>query len=129
MTTRFQTQQEIQAINDFGQEFCDQIFTATLAQNTDTTVNVPGAGLIGGLPAYENNQYRAVIRVSNAKDVWIAKNTTAAVPAGATFAASDSELISGGQDFSKTCQNGDVLHFFTASTGVSVSIAFYALPA
>lgn len=128
MTTQFQNIQEILGVNDFGQKFCDQIFTATLAQNTDTTLTVPGGGIMGNLPAYENNKYLAVIRVSNSQDVWIAKNNTAAVPGGAAFAASNSELISGGQDFSKYCEVGDVLHFFTASLVASVSVAFYAIP-
>lgn len=128
MTTQYKSYNEVQTINEYGQAFCDQVYTATLTINTDTTVTVPGGATMGAPPAYVNNKYMAVIRTTANSSVWMAKNATAAVPAGATFAASTSELINGTYAIAKYVQAGDVLHFFCASANVSVSVAFYSLP-
>lgn len=126
MTTQFRDLTVSQSINDFGQQFCDQIYTASLAASTDTTLTVPGAALMGNLPGVQKNKFMAVIRVENGSQVWIALNQTAAVPVGGTFAASGSELISG-YPLGKFCKSGDVLHFFTTTAGTDVSVAFYAV--
>jgi len=129
MTTQFRKYSLVQTTTDFGQLFCDQTFTATLAASTDTTLTVPGGGANSGAPTTPSvNRAIAVIRVENSSQVWVAVNATAAVPAGATFAASTSELINSNQIFAKYVSVGDVLHFITPGTDIDVSVAIYALP-
>lgn len=127
MTTQFRDLTVTQSINDFGQQPCDQIFNATLAVSTDTTLTVPATALMGNLPATQKNKFVAVIRVTNNLSAWFAVNATASAPAGAAFAAANSELISG-YPLAKLVKAGDVLHFFAPAANTSVSVAFYALP-
>ena len=61
--------------------------------------------------------------------VWFCINGTAAVPVGASFAAVTSELINGQYIIARDVIVGDVLHFFCAAAGASVSVSFYALMA
>ncbi|MFN3786719.1 MAG: hypothetical protein ACK4RS_07755, partial [Thiothrix sp.] len=67
-----------------------------------------------------------VIKV-DANLVWVALNATAAVPAGTTFAATTSELISDNHALCREVRSGDVLHFFTATATTNVSVVLYAL--
>lgn len=127
MTTLYKNYNEVQSFNDYGQQFCTQIYTASLNATTDTTLTVPGGGIMGGISATTTNRMIAVIRVEN--NTWVALNATAAVPAGATFATSTSELVTSSREFAKVVNVEDVIHFYTATAGTDVSVAFYALSA
>ena len=136
MTKKYRQYNDTQAINDWGQLFSDQNYSATLTINTDTTLTVPGGGIMGAATSYNvsptvngNNKMRAIIRCTSAKDVWFCINGTAAVPAGASFAAVTSELMNGQYIIARDVIVGDVLHFFCAAAGASVSVSFYALMA
>lgn len=129
MTTQFRTFQEIKASNDFGQQYSDQIWNATLTAATNTQLTVPGGGIMGGMSSYDGsitkNKVMAVIRTTG--DVWVAVNATAAVPAGSSFAAATSELVTNVLDKAYQVNVGDVLNFFSkTATTPSVSVAFYA---
>jgi len=131
MTTLFRTQQEVKAINDFGQQYSDQIYNATLAAATNTPLTVPGGGSMGAISSYggsnDKNKVMAVIRVTG--NVWVAVNQTADVPAGSSFAQDTSELVTNTLDKAYFVNVGDVLNFFAPGvTTPSVSVAFYALP-
>ena len=131
MTVQFRTQQEVKGINDFGQQFSDQIYNATLVAATDTTLTVPGGGLMGNITSGDGtrtrNKMMAVIRVTG--NVWVAVNAVADVPAGGTFAKDTSELVTNVLDKAYLVNVGDVLHFFApAGTTPGVSVAFYAMP-
>lgn len=131
MTRPFRTTQETKGINDFGQQYSDQIYNATLVAATDTTLTVPGGGIMGAITSFggtnNKNNMLAVIRTTG--DVWVAVNATAAVPVGGTFAAATSELVTNTDDKAYQVKTGDVLHFFSKTgTTPSVSVAFYALP-
>jgi hypothetical protein len=131
MTTNYRTFQEVKGSNDFGQQYSDQIWNATLAAATNTTVTVPGGGVMGGMTSYsgstDKNKVLAVIRTTG--DVWVAVNQTAAVPAGTSFASATSELVTNTLDKAYFVNVGDVINFFAkAATTPSVSVAFYALP-
>lgn len=106
-----------QTVNDFGQVFSNQYWTASLAATTDTTLTVPG----------DAPRYKAVIKVKPASVVYIALNATAAVPAGTTFAASTSELLCASQTTCREVKAADVLHFYTATGSTDVSVVFYAI--
>ena len=130
MTQQFRTQQEVKAINDFGQIFSDQIYSATLVAATATTLTVPGGGVMGGMSSYAgsetNSKVRAVIHTDLA--VWVSVGLVADVPSGATFVKDTSELIPAGAEKAYTVNVGQVLSFFSKTgTTPSVSVAFYAL--
>ena len=131
MTVQFRTQQEIKNVNDFGQQYSDQIYNATLTAATNTQLTVPGGGVMGGMTSYAGsatkNKMMAVIRTTG--DVWVAVNQTADVPAGASFAADTSELVTNTEGKAYLVNVGDVLNFFSKTgTTPSISVAFYAMP-
>lgn len=131
MTRPFRTFQETKGSNDFGQQYSDQIYNATLAAATNTTLTVPGGGIMGGISSYggnsDKNKMLAVIRTTG--DVWVAVNQTADVPAGSTFAQDTSELVTNVLEKAYLVNVGDVLNFFAkTATTPSVSVAFYAMP-
>lgn len=131
MTTTFRTIQETKAYNDFAQQYSDQIYNATLVAATDTTLTVPGGGIMGAMTSFggidNKNKVLAVIRTTG--DVWVAVNQIADVPAAGTFAKDTSELVTNVLEKAYLLNVGDELHFF-APTGTtpSVSVAFYAMP-
>lgn len=105
-----------QPVTDFSLRFADLKYSATLAATTDTTLTIPGNA----------PRYKALIKVKN--NTWIANNATAAVPAGATFAATTSELVSSSAPpICREVKAGDVLHFFTATASTDVSVVLYAV--
>jgi hypothetical protein len=103
-------------VNDFGQPFATLKYSASLAATTDTTLTVPG----------DAPKYRALIKVETNGLVWVALNATAAVPAGGTFAATTSELITDDRTLCRYVKAGDVLHFYTAGSGIDVSVVLYS---
>ena len=106
-----------QPVDDFGFLFANLKYSASLAASTDTTLTIPGNA----------QRYKALIKVENNGLVWVAKNATAAVPAGATFAATTSELINDAKTLCREVIAGDVLHFITATASTDVSVVLYAL--
>ena len=106
-----------QMVDDFGLSVSNRKFSATLAASTDTTLTVPGDA-----PAY-----MAVIKAEGAAQVYMAVGVAAAAPAGATFAATASEMIPYGGVLCREVKAADVLHFLTAGTNIDVSVAFYSL--
>lgn len=130
MTRQFRTDKEVKGTTDFGQQYSDQIYSATLTAATNTMLPVPGGGAMGALSSFgganNNNKVRAVIRTTG--DVWVAVNQTADVPAGASFAKDTSELVTNALEKSYDVVVGDQLNFFSKTgTTPSVSVAFYAL--
>lgn len=131
MTVPFRTIQEVKGYNDFGQQYSDQIYNATLVAATNTTLTVPGGGIMGGVTSYggsnNHNKMLGVIRTTG--NVWVAVNQTADVPAAGTFAKDTSELVTNTLDKAYLLNVGDVLNFFApTATTPSVSVAFYAMP-
>ncbi len=134
MPTKFNMTRDINGYNGFGLVFTDTAYSCALAANTDTTLTVPTGSSIGGA-AYpvsgihaENtgtpeSQLIAIFEYNPGAVVWVANNTTAAVPAGATFAATASEL----NPAARAVTAGDVLHFITPDSGDVVSVLFYWL--
>jgi hypothetical protein len=71
----------------------------------------------------------AVIQVEANLSVWFALNATAEVPAGATFALTNSDLIIGSEYYGVEVKAGDVMHFLAPTAGTDILVKFYALPA
>ena len=128
MTTQYKLQKDVAGYNGFGLQFSDQKFSASLAVTTDTTLTVPSSGSIGA-PLNQVNKFLAVIQVEANASVWCAVNATAAVPAGASFAATNSDLIIGGEYYAREVKAADVLHFLAPVAGTDICVMFYALPA
>lgn len=106
-----------QPVDDFGLQFAGLKYSATLAITTDTSLTVPGAA----------PRYKAVIKCEPAGYVWVALNATAAAPAGGSFAATTSELLTEGQRMCREVKAGDVLHFFSGTATTDVSVVLYAI--
>lgn len=126
MITQYRIQKDVGGYNNFGLLLSNTKYSADLAATTDTTLTVPG-GTSMGTPVGIKNRFLAIVHVEFGEEVWFAVNTTAAPPAGATFAATDSELIVSTQDFAREVKAGDVLHFYSVP-GAEVSVILYALP-
>lgn len=128
MTTQYKLQKDVAGYNGFGLQFCDQIFSASLAASTDTTLTVP---LTGSMGAALNtvNKFLAIVQVEANLSVWFALNEAAAAPVGATFAATTSDLIIGTQYYGVEVKAGDTMHFLAETAGTDIMVKFYALPA
>lgn len=128
MTTQYKLQKDVAGYNGFGLQFSDLKFSASLAITTDTTLSVPLKGSMGA--ALDTvNKWLAVIQVEANLSVWFALNATAAVPAGASFAATTSDLIIGSEYYGVEVKAGDVMHFLAPTAGTDILVKFYALPA
>lgn len=129
--TQYKIQKDVAGYNGYGLQFSNNKFSATLSANTDTTLTVP---IVGSMGAALNsvNKFLAIVTVyhsSGEGEVWCANNATAAVPAGSSFAATNSELIVQNRDYAREVKAGDVLHFLSPVSATDVSVIFYALPA
>ena len=121
MTTEYNVNKYLQGVNGFGSLFCEDTFTVTLGAATEATLTVPGGSGDGSIGA-SVNKFLAVFSYEDANEVWVANNATAAVPAGATLAASTSEL----NPPAKVVKTGDVISIISAGTP-DVSIALYSI--
>lgn len=122
MATNYNIDKTKSGVNGFGLPFCNTIYSVTLTASTDTTVAVPLTAAVGAPTATTYNKFMAVFSYTSGKDVFVALNATAAVPAGNTFAATTSEL----NPTAKMVKSTDVIHFYSASTP-SITVAFYAI--
>lgn len=105
--------------------YTPQNYTATLAASTNTTLTIPGEVVRSATG--QKGDYAALITVSDAVDVWVALNVTAAVPAGASFAASTSMLVNANNSRIFIVSAGDVLNFITATATKNVCVSLYTL--
>ncbi len=113
---------DVNGYNGFGLAFALDKWSADLAQNTDTTLAVPTSGMMGNV-ANNNQKYIAIFSYEPGASVWVANNATANDPAGASFAATTSEL----NPAARMVLAGDTLHFLTNDTSAQVGVIFYSL--
>lgn len=103
-------------------------YTATLTSaNGNTQLTVPSSASMGTLRPASTNKWVILVFAEPGTTVFFAVNNTAAAPAGATFALSNSELVPPRYAFYREVNAGDVLNFLTTDTSASVSVAFYSL--
>lgn len=110
--------------NGYGAQFSNIIYSATLAANTEATVTVPNGSAIGNANNSQFPRYLAVFSYHPGRNVYVALNATAAVPAGPALATTTSELLPN----AKVVRAGDIIHFITATATTDISVSFYALP-
>jgi hypothetical protein len=123
MVTRFSITRDINGTNGFGLEFTNTAYSATLTQDTDTTLTIPGGGALGGSKDSSSNYFLAIFSYDPSTSTWVALNTAAHTPAGASFAATASEL----NPVARLVKGGDVLHFWSHGTATNVSVILYSL--
>lgn len=123
MPTQFSMYTDVRGVNGFGLKFTDTAYSATLAAATATALTIPGSGSLGGGKTQTKNLWLAVFSYTPGAEVWVANNATAAVPAGAAFAATVSEM----NPAARIVEGADVLSFICAAAAVSVSVLLYSL--
>lgn len=133
MTTNFDRDPNKKGTNGFGQYFCDTIYSALLAANTDTTVAVPLNSAMGQPTATTFNKFLAIITCTNStshtNDVFVNLNAAATIPVapgmGNVFNVAGGAQIDNGY-MAITVKATDVLHFISAGTP-NITVRFYAL--
>ena len=123
MPTKFSMTRDINGYNGFGLKPSDTNISTTLTINTDTTFTVPGTDSTGGCNYQKKALWLVIFSNTSGIDLWVAIYATAAVPAGATFAATKSMLNPAALEL----QEGDVIHCFAAVANVNDGIRFYSL--
>ena len=97
--------------DDFATPFANLKRKFSASISAATALTVPGGGV---------GNYVAVIKATG--DIWVACfGKTAAVPAGASFAETESEL----NPTAKMVKSGDVLNIIPRTGTVQVSVVFY----
>lgn len=127
MATPFRKYIESSVGTDFLQRFSDQVYSATITVGVEQLLTVPASAGLGEVDI-RRHPYIVVIKAQLANsDAWVAVNKTAAVPVGATFASTTSEILNAQNPLIKYVVGGDVLHFITSAATMSISVTFYTL--
>lgn len=96
--------------------------------NTKYTATITAAGGETSFTAPTSSEkWAVVIELETSKFMFMAVNGTASLPAGATFALSDAEMISSRTYTIRQVNSGDTLSFITPEVSLEVSLSFYAL--
>ena len=112
MTTILNFGRDAQGMNAYAPQFCDDKFSATLTNGVAETVTVPD----------NYKEWTMIVSIAPGSIIFVAVNATAADPAGATFAATDSELNPG----PRTVFAGDVISLLTTNATTDTTVMFYA---
>lgn len=113
MTTELNFARDAQSAETFAPDFSDEMYSVAIAASTEQTQTIPGSGL----------RYIAIFTYEPGAEVWVAKNNTATVPAGATFAATNSSM----NPVARKVYSGDIIHFITADDSTSIGIELYVI--
>jgi hypothetical protein len=124
-------------VNGFALPYSDQIYSVTLAANTQATIAVPkdlpmGAmGMSGSINPIGNaadepqgrSKWIAVFSYGTqiAGDVWVALNSNITVPASNNFAKSAAQLKPSAWDV----YTGDTISAICSTANTTMSVAFY----
>lgn len=107
-------------LNAYAPKFPTDIFTATLSNGSAKSVTVP----------QNHSQWVMSVSVQPGGEVWVRENGTAAIPAGSSFAASNSELNPGPRLVNALQKDGvtaTTIGFITPNTTCDVEVSFYAV--
>lgn len=112
-TTLFSMARDINGYNTFSIPFSNNKYSATLAAGVGASITVPS----------DSEIYLALFLIAPGSRIWVALNTSAAVPGGGSFTTTASEL----NPAIRTVNASDVISCLTADTTADIGIAFYAL--
>jgi hypothetical protein len=114
MTTLLNFGSDIKGYNSFAAPISTDKFSATIAAAGNATLTVPSN--------YEN--WIVSFSFQPGSDVWVAYNTTAGAPAGATFASTVSELLPG----SRAVLKGTTINCYNNGAGnADIGVIMYAI--
>lgn len=100
--------------NAYAPMFAVDNYSATLAAGSAQSITVPS----------NNQAWVAVFSFTPGASIWVARNTTATIPVGATFASTSSILNPG----ARTVFAGDTISIITDTTGgCDVGVTLYAI--
>jgi hypothetical protein len=103
-----------QPVTDFSLPFATTKYATALTAATDTPLTVPAS----------SNRWIAVMKCTAVPDgVWVSYNAAFTEP---TFAALTSAELVCECGTAREVVAGDILHFYTAGTGASVSVELYS---
>jgi len=111
-TTDFLLGRDQSGVVDYSRAPSNNKVSVTLAANTEATTTVPN----------DSNTYKVVFSIEPGSTVWVAIGATAAVPAGATFAVTNSML----NPTVLWLEKNKVIHAITADSSADVGIEYYA---
>lgn len=112
MATKFSMGRDINGYNSFSLAFSDTNYNMVLAAGVAQSVTIPS----------DEDHYRVIFSFTPGASVWVANNSTAAAPSGAS-ALSASQLNPVARDVKK----GDVLSLITTDTSAAVGVQIYAV--
>lgn len=112
-------------VNGFGLKPSNSKYSVTLGAASEKTLTVPSQAMMGGA-LFNVNKFNVVFYAS--ARVFLAINATAEVPAGASFAATTSEMIPANVPFCRLLNSGDVIHVITSQAATDLSVVFYYIP-
>lgn len=115
MSMQLEFGRDLQGFNAYAPQFPTDIYTATLAASTAKSVTVPSSAPV----------WVMYIRMEPTGWAWVSRTTTAAVPAGSSFASSQSDLAVGTIEFKRTVFAGDVISLITPNTTLNIIVEFY----
>ena len=95
----------------YAPDFPTNIFSATLTNGSAQSITVPKNAAV----------WYVSFSIQPGCNVWVCRNGTAAVPAGASFAATTSELNPG----QRRVYSGDTLSLITDNATADVEVSFY----
>jgi hypothetical protein len=105
----------VKGVNGFGRK--------PPASGSTFSITLAGATVMGTINAANTSSFLAIFGYAAATEFWVSVNGTAAVPVGANFAASTSELLPGAY----VVKAGDVIQAISTAGG-DMSVSFYAIP-
>jgi hypothetical protein len=119
MTTQLLFGRDAQGYNAYAPQFPTNIYTATLSMDAAESITIPS----------NFTTFIMYVRVQPNGWCWVSRGHTAAVPAGGTFASSNSELIAGTIEYKRLVYAGDVISFLSHNTTCDISVSLYNTPA
>jgi hypothetical protein len=120
MTTKLNFARDVQGLNSFASPPSTTMYSATLAAGGNSSITVP--------QDYQN--WIVSFSYQPGSDIWVAYNTSAAAPAGSTFAANHSELLPGARSLTAKTAAGvaTTINLLNNGAGTAdVGVIFYAV--